>query len=233
MLQSLLPRAHEKFRALPLLGSAADGFDDWLAENGYTPKSRKFSIRFLRDADEDLRKRGVRELASLSRSILYDSWRDLIRILPNHAGTIRALARYLNAVGIIETGTIEKAASVSPAMLLSDEYASYLHKVRGCAASTISSHRLAARCFLEHLESRSVALDAVQPGDIRPTSHMPASACAAQVCSTRSPPSGGCFGSFPPTAGCVPDWIARSILPGCTGWSNCLALFPGTQSQGF
>ena len=25
MLQSLLPRAHEKFRALPLLGSAADG----------------------------------------------------------------------------------------------------------------------------------------------------------------------------------------------------------------
>ena len=166
MLQSLLPRAHKKFRALPLLGSAADGFEDWLAENGYTPKSRKFSIRFLRDADEDLRKRGVRDVATLSRSILYDSWRDLIRVFPNHAGTVRALARYLNSVGIIETGAIGKAASVSPAMLLSNEYASYLNKVRGCAASTISSHKLATRCFLEHLESRNVALDAVQPGDI-------------------------------------------------------------------
>ena len=31
MLQSLLPKAHHKFRALPLLGPIADGFDDWLA----------------------------------------------------------------------------------------------------------------------------------------------------------------------------------------------------------
>jgi integrase/recombinase XerD len=166
MLQSLLPGAHQKFRALPLLGSAADGFDDWLAASGYTPGSRKFSIRFLKDADEDLRKRGVHEIAALSRSILYESWRDLIQVFPNHAGTLRAMARYLNATGIIQTGAIEKAASVSPATLLSDEYASYLHRVRGCAASTISHHRLVSRCFLEHLESRSVALEAVQPGDI-------------------------------------------------------------------
>src|SRR5438270_891037 len=62
MLQSLLPKAHQKFRALPLLGSAADGFDDWLAANGYTPGSREFSIRFLIHADADLRKRGVRDL---------------------------------------------------------------------------------------------------------------------------------------------------------------------------
>jgi integrase/recombinase XerD len=166
MLQSLLPKAHHKFRALPLLGSAADGFADWLAANGYTPGSRKFSIRFLRDADEDLRKRGVREISALSQSILYESWRDLIQIFPNHAGTLRAMARYLNTTGIIQTGAIEKPTSVSAARLLSDEYASYLHRVRGCAASTISHHRLVSRCFLEHLESRSVALDAVQSGDI-------------------------------------------------------------------
>src|SRR5271165_1591311 len=143
MLQSLLPKAHQKFRALPLLGSIADGFDDWLATNGYTPGSREFSIRFLPFADTDLRKRGVCDIAKLSRPILYDSWRELIKEFPNHAGTVRTLARYLNNVGIIETGAIEKSASVSPAMLLSNEYASYLNKVRGCAASTISSHKLA------------------------------------------------------------------------------------------
>jgi hypothetical protein len=40
MLRSLLPRAHQKFLSLPLLGSISDGFDDWLAANGYTPGSR-------------------------------------------------------------------------------------------------------------------------------------------------------------------------------------------------
>ncbi len=166
MLQSLLPKAHHKFRALPLLGSIADGFDDWLASSGYTPRSRKFSIRFLKDADEDLLKRGVREITALSRPILYESWRDLIRVFPNHAGTLRTMARYLNATGIIQTGVIEKATPVSLAALLSDEYASYLDRVRGCAPSTISSHKLVSRCFLEQLDSRSVALDAIQPGDI-------------------------------------------------------------------
>ena len=37
----------------------------------------------------------------LSRAILYDSWRDLIEVFPNNAGTVRTLARYLNAVGMI------------------------------------------------------------------------------------------------------------------------------------
>jgi integrase/recombinase XerD len=166
MLQSLLPKAHHKFRALPLLGPIADGFDDWLASSGYTPGSRKFSIRFLKNADEDLLKRGVREITALSRPILYESWRDLIRVFPNHAGTLRTMARYLNATGIIQTGAIEKATPLSPAALLSDEYASYLDRVRGCAPSTISSHKLVSRCFLEHLDSRSVALDTIQPGDI-------------------------------------------------------------------
>ena len=166
MLQSLLPKAHLKFRALPLLGSVADGFDDWLATSGYTPGSRKFSIRFLVHADADLRKRGVRELAELTRPILYDSWRDLIKAFPNDAGTVRTLARYLNATGVITTGAIEEAPSVSSATLLSDEYASFLNKVRGCAPSTISHHRLASRCFLDHLDSCSVPLGSVHPSDI-------------------------------------------------------------------
>lgn len=166
MLQSLLPKAHLKFRALPLLGSVADGFDDWLTASGYTPGSRKFSIRFLRHADSDLRKRGVREIAELSRPILFDSWRGLINVFPNHAGTVRTLARYLNATGRIETGAVQETPATSPAKELSDEYASFLYNVRGCAASTISNHRLASRCFLDHLEASGIALWSIHPRDI-------------------------------------------------------------------
>jgi site-specific recombinase XerD len=166
MLQSLLPRAHLKFRTLPLLGSVADGFDEWLAASAYTPRSRKFSIRFLPHADADLRKRGVRKVTELSRSILYDSWRHLIKAFPNEAGTVRTLARYLNASGTITTGAIEEEPTVSPATLLSDEYVVFLNNVRGCSASTISHHRWVSRCFLDHLESSSVPLGSVQPCDI-------------------------------------------------------------------
>ena len=166
MLQSLFPKAHSKFRALPLLGSVADGFGDWLAAGGYTHGSQKFAIRFLTQADADLRKRGVRKLTELSRPVLYDSWRGLIETFPNHAGTVRTLARYLNEVGTIETGTIEKAPIVTPAQVISDEYGSFLHKVRGCAPSTLSHHRHVSRCFLDHLESSGIMLGSVHPSDI-------------------------------------------------------------------
>jgi integrase/recombinase XerD len=166
MLQSLLPKAHRKFRALPLLGSVADGFDDWLTASGYTPESRKFSIRFLRHADADLLKRGVRKVTELSRSILYDSWHDLIKVFPNEAGTVRTLARYLNAVGTIATGAIEEAPLVSHSTVVSDEYAAFLNNVRGCSPSTISHHSSASRCFLYHLEASCVALCSVHPRDI-------------------------------------------------------------------
>jgi site-specific recombinase XerD len=139
---------------------------DWLTTNGYSPRSQKLVIRSLPHADADLRKRGVRKIADLTRPILYDSWRGLIKVVPKHAGIVRSLARYLNAVGTIATGEVEKPLLVSPAAVLSDEYAGYLREVRGCAASTISHHRFASRCFLEHLEVSGVALDSLRPRDI-------------------------------------------------------------------
>ena len=59
MLKSLLPKAHARMLALPLLGPIVDGFDDWLAANGYAAGSRKYAIRML-SVDNDLRneKRG-------------------------------------------------------------------------------------------------------------------------------------------------------------------------------
>jgi hypothetical protein len=79
MLQSLFPKAHTKFRALPLLGPVADGFSDWLSANGYSAGSCKFAMRALPHADADLRKRGIRKVADLTRPVLYDSWRGLMQ----------------------------------------------------------------------------------------------------------------------------------------------------------
>ena len=83
MLKSLLPKAHARMLALPLLGPIADGFDDWLAANGYTAGSRKYAIRMLPHVDNDLRRRKARTVAELNHATLHASWRHLIKRFPD------------------------------------------------------------------------------------------------------------------------------------------------------
>jgi integrase/recombinase XerD len=165
MLQSLLPRAHHKSLALPLLGPIVDGFDDWLAANGYTPGSRRFAIRMLPHVDADLRRRKVRAVPALTHSTLHASWRHLMKLFPTNAGTVRSLERYLTATGMIAVDDGEVAVR-SAAAMLSDEYVDYLRDVRGFAVSSLTHHRRASRSFLDHLEARQISIASLQPNDV-------------------------------------------------------------------
>jgi integrase/recombinase XerD len=165
MLRSLLPKAHNKFSSLPLLGPIIDGFDDWLAASGYTPGSREFAIRMLPHVDADLRRRRAHRVASLTPAMLHACWRALIKTFPTNAGTVRSLARYLTTAGMIGsdgTGTAERSASV----ILSEEYAKHLREVRGFAPSTVGHHRYASQCFLNHLQTKKVPLASIEPKDV-------------------------------------------------------------------
>ena len=166
MLHSLFPKFHRKFLSLPLLGPAADGFDDWLAANAYTRGSRRYSIRMLPQVDAELRRRHVKEIADLTHPVLHDYWKALIKVCPNGAGTVRTLGRYLAAQGLIVDGQAAAATATSSTLMLIGEYANYLREVRGFAASTVSSHRYTAQCFLKHLEEAGLTLKDVQPGHI-------------------------------------------------------------------
>jgi integrase/recombinase XerD len=162
MLRSLFPRAHRKYLSLPLLGSIADGFDDWLSASGFARGSRVLSIHLLPLVDKDLRRRGVDEVVKLNHAVLEDCWKALKRRYSCRAGTIHTLERYLVANGLIVDG--RQAATQSSS--LSNEYADQLREVRGFAASTVSSHRRTARCFLQHLEETGVALRAIRASSI-------------------------------------------------------------------
>lgn len=162
MLRSLLPKAHHRFQSLPLLGPITDGFDDWLAANGFTRSSRKFSIRMLRHVDTNLRCRRIDEVAKLSRAVLDGCWKDLMKVYPCGAGTVHTLERYLVTSGLLDG----RQAAVSQRSTLSQEYTNHLREVRGLAASTVSSHRRTVRGFLQHLEETSTALQYVRARDI-------------------------------------------------------------------
>jgi site-specific recombinase XerD len=162
MLRSLLPKAHQKFLSLPLLGPISDGFDDWLAASGFTRGSRKFSIRMLPHVDRNLRHRRIGEVAKLNHAVLDGCWKALMKIYPCGAGTVHTLERYLIASGLIADGR-RVAPQIPP---LSDEYMNHLREVRGFAASTVSSHRRTAQCLLQHLEEAGTAVACMRANNI-------------------------------------------------------------------
>jgi site-specific recombinase XerD len=143
-----------------LLGPVADGFDDWLAANGYTRVSRQNSIRMLPHVDAELRRRQVKELANLTHVVLRGCWRTLRKDRPFSARTVRTLERYLAANGLIADG--QPATGASPASMLIEEYANYLREVRGFAASTVSNHRYTVQCFLQHVGEEEIALKKIR-----------------------------------------------------------------------
>ena len=160
MLLSQFPRSYHRFLSLPLLGLIADGLDDWLATRGYTRGSRQNSILRLPHVDAELRRRGVKQLTDLTLPVLRDSWRSLRKTYPFSARTVRALERYLVENSLV--GNVQPATAISSVSILIGEYAHYLCAVRGLAASTVSLHRYTARCFLQHLDNKEVALKDLQ-----------------------------------------------------------------------
>jgi len=163
MLRSLFPRAYEKYLSLPLLGPIADGFDDWLANNGFTKGSRVLSIHLLPVVDANLRRRGVQEAAKLNHAVLEGCCQALKKKYPFRAGTVHTLERYLIASAVMLDGPHRRAARSSD---LSEQYTAYLRDVPGFAASTISSHRRATQCFLRHLEEAGTAVRYIRPADV-------------------------------------------------------------------
>ena len=164
MLHSLLPKAHYKFLSLPLLGPVIDGFDDWLAASGFTRGSRRFSIRMLPLVDAKLRRRHVDSVAKLSHSVLQDCWEALMKVYPCGAGTVHTLERYLVTCGLIVDS--RQSTATPQTSTLSEEYTNHLREVRGFAASTISSHRRTAQCFLQHLEGAGTAVECIRASNI-------------------------------------------------------------------
>jgi hypothetical protein len=108
-----------RFLSLPLLGCVADGFDDWLAANGYTRVSRQNSIRMLPHVEAELRRRQVKELANLAQPVLRNCWRTLRKNRPFSARAVRTLERYLAANGLIADD--QPATGTSTASELANE----------------------------------------------------------------------------------------------------------------
>ena len=164
MLATLFPKAFHKHSSLPLLGSIADKFDDWLLDRGYTVGSRTNAIEMLRHIDKDLRRRGVEHVTHLTHSTLSCSWRAFPQRFASRAGTVRVLEQYLKARNFLNgRDGIELRSEIEVQVAA---YADYLQEVRGCARRTICGHIRTAKYFLTHLRRGARELQALTGGDL-------------------------------------------------------------------
>lgn len=70
MLHALFPKAHTRYLSLPVLGSIADGFTDWLRAQGYCRSTARLYVRTLPDLDQVCQQQGWVELHDLTHQDL-------------------------------------------------------------------------------------------------------------------------------------------------------------------
>jgi site-specific recombinase XerD len=147
MLSEIYPRFHTRFSSLRVLGPHLDGFVGWLRSKGFPLPPICARLRAAKRLDRLLWRRGIREPGDLTSAKFRafaprDSQQDI-----DLTAVVRSLTKYF-----------EERQALAPAhptlgQELIAHYRSYLHDVRGFAASTVSHHVATAHELLVHLES--------------------------------------------------------------------------------
>ena len=153
MLETMFPNTHHRYATLPLLGSLVDDFAVWLAQCDYRPETIRVMLGPIGQVDQWLHSSGLHDITDLDAPVLEACWRHFYR--RNSAqgrtlgGLIRALARYMEAAGLLRPPPPQP---LTPSQQLLATYTAYLLHVRGLAQGTIKEHARTAGAFLGHLD---------------------------------------------------------------------------------
>ena len=153
MLETMFPKTHHRYAALPLLGSLVDDFAVWLSQCDYRPETIRVMLGPIGQVDQWLQSSGLHDITGLDAPVLEACWRHFYR--RNSAqgrtlgGLIRALARYVEAAGLLRPTSLPP---LTPSQRLLATYTEYLIHVRGLTQGTIAEHARNTLGFLGHLE---------------------------------------------------------------------------------
>jgi len=159
MLKELFPKAHVRFSSLPLLGSIADGFSDWVEQQGYRRSCCRIHVRTLCRIDTMIQQRGRSALPEITREDLQACRPANSQDDRNLAGAVRALERYLDAQDLLPP-LRPSPPSRSDALLA--DYKRFLEDVRGLSRSAVTGHLRTVSCFLDHLGYESAPSQLVE-----------------------------------------------------------------------
>jgi site-specific recombinase XerD len=150
------------------LASYAAGYERWLVERGYgseaVPKRVWQLAHLSRWLDQEglsadrLTAERVEQFLAARRAAGYVTWVSSL--------SLRLPLEYLRELGVVAASGAQ--ISAGPVDRLLEDYASYLIRERGLAASTIDGYERVARVFLEDRERRrgGLELDQLSTGDV-------------------------------------------------------------------
>jgi site-specific recombinase XerD len=165
MLNELFPKAHTHYASLPILGSIAEGFTDWLRAQGYCRGTARLYVRTLPDLDHVLQQQGWVALHALTRQDLRSCRPAHSQDNRNLAAAVHALERYLEAQALLSQPPLP---SPSPRGQQLADYRTFLEEVRGLAPSTVRAHLRTVSRLLDHVrfDESPTALQALTAHDI-------------------------------------------------------------------
>jgi site-specific recombinase XerD len=153
MIESICPQTYHRYTALPVLGPILDDFTVWLSQNDYPAPTIRTMLGPIGRVDEWLIHQGICDLTELDALILEACRTHFYRRSWSQGrtlgGGIRALARYLEAQGVLRP---TPPPPLTPRQQLLATYTDYLARVRGLAPKTISGHSQNTLEFLDHLD---------------------------------------------------------------------------------
>jgi site-specific recombinase XerD len=163
MLLKLYPKVHRRYTSLAVLGPILNGFGTWLLNQGYATDCVREHFCTARRLTRIFEQRGIRSLASLTRTRLRAC--APANRLDDHrlAATVHLLERYFES----ETSLYPPR----PRTRIEDHvasFATYLEQVRGLAPSSIERHCETTAALLAHIgyERRPHRLGALTAHDI-------------------------------------------------------------------
>ena len=148
MLSDHFPKAHRRYRSLPLLGSLADEFHAWLLAGGFRRDARERHLEALWRIDRALRRRGCRQWSDVTRHDLEGCWRQVRRRSLNDPATVRRLQQFAEHTARL---TPPEPTPPSRVETLTRAYAAMLGDLRGLAPKTIHEHATTAAAFLDSI----------------------------------------------------------------------------------
>jgi integrase/recombinase XerD len=148
MLTAMCPRTHHRYTAMPVLGARVDAFVQWLAQCDYRPMSIRVMLCQLDHVEHWLQRHGIQDVTDLEATMLEACWTHLSRRSTVLGGLIRALARYLEAAGVLRPPAPRPP---TPSQQLLALYTEQLVRLRGLAPNTVRAHRQSAATLLDHL----------------------------------------------------------------------------------
>jgi site-specific recombinase XerD len=165
MLNELFPKAHTRYASLPILGSIADDFTDWLRAQGYCRGTARLYVRTLPDLDHVFQQQGWVEIHELTRQAIRSCRPAHSQENRNLAAAVHALERYLEKRALLSQ---PPRPSPSPRDQQLADYRSFLEEVRGLAPSTVRAHLRTVARLLDHVrfDESPMALQALTAHDI-------------------------------------------------------------------